>query len=281
MILHPVIIVNLGQIAGAMIRQNDDHDIVFLETVSGPLQRSPNRRPARPANKHPLLPGQPPSHDGGIFVSHFDEMVNQRKIDISRQNVLPDPFGKIGINLFFIEHARFLVFFEYRTVSIDAHRHHIRIVFLQVLGNAAHRPARANAGDIMSNLSICIPPYLRAGGLIVRYRIRQVVVLVRIIGIFGFPSDPLGHRIIGARVLGRDRSRAHNDFGTDSTQNINLFPGLLVSQGKNTTITLGNRSKRQPHAGISGSPLNNRSPWLQVAPGLGILNHFDSHPVLH
>ena len=119
------------------------------------------------------------------------------------------------------------------------------------------------------------------GGVVVRFGIHGVFVLVRIIRIGNFARQFFRHGIIAARIIRLDGRGAHDDFRAKRFQQIHFFLRLLVGDGENHFVAAHRGDQRQSHAGISGCALDNRAAGFQQASALGIINHRDADAILH
>ena len=99
-----------------------------------------------------------------------------------------------------------------------------RIPLLQVPADAADRAAGADADDEVGDAAVGLLPDLGSGLLVVRLRVRQVVVLVRLPGVRHFALEPRRHRVVRARILGIDVGRADDDLGAERLQRVRPSP---------------------------------------------------------
>ena len=123
-------------------------------------------------------------------------------------------------------------------------------------------------------------PDFRAGLLVVRGGVRQVVVLVRLPGVRHFLLEPRRDRVVRPRILGIDVGRADDHLGAEGLQRVDLLLRLLVGRGEDALVALDDRGDREPHAGVAGRALDDRAAGLQRAALLGVLDHPDRHAVL-
>jgi hypothetical protein len=124
-------------------------------------------------------------------------------------------------------------------------------------------------------------PNLRASGAVMGFGIHLVVVLIRIVGIGNFACEFFCHRIVAARIVRLDGGGANDDFRAERFQEVDFFLGLFISGSENTFVSADRRDQRQSHAGISGSPFDNRAAGLQQALFLGFINHEDPDTIFY
>src|SRR3712207_8827048 len=84
---------------------------------------------------------------------------------------------------------------------------------LEVAAGAADRAAGADAGDEAGDPAVGLLPDLRPGGLVVRPRVGRVGVLVGLPAAGDLAGQPVGDRVVGARVGRVDGGRADVHLG--------------------------------------------------------------------
>ena len=178
MVTHPFVIVYLSQIAGSVVWKNDYKYISFFQVLFGIFQSSMHCGSTGPTYKKPFLSCQATRHDRSILVSHLDEVVNQGKIHIRRQNIFSNSFSEVWIDFLFIKNPRLLVFLKHRTVGIQSYCDQVWVLFFQILGCTTHGTASANSSSIVRDPSIRIFPDFGSRGFVMRLGIGEVIVLV-------------------------------------------------------------------------------------------------------
>ena len=154
------------------------------------------------------------------------------------------------------------------------------LLLLQILRDAADRAAGADADHEVVDPAVGLLPDLRAGLLVVRLRVRQVVVLVGLPRVRRLALEARRHRVVRARIFRIDVGRADDDFGAEGAQRVDLFLRLLVGGREDALVALDDRGNRQAHAGIAGRALDDRAAGLEPAVAFGVLDHLDRHAVL-
>ena len=144
------------------------------------LQQAGHRRSGRVAGEDAFFARDAPRHHRGVLVGHLLEVIDDVEVDVLRQEVLADALGDVRVDLVLVEDAGLLVFLEHRPVGVDAPHLDRGIPFLQIAADAADRAAGADADDEVRDRAVGLLPDLRPGLLVVRRRVRQVVVLVRL-----------------------------------------------------------------------------------------------------
>src|SRR6202034_2209114 len=107
---------------------------------------------------------------------------------------------------------------------------------LEVAPDAADGAAGPDAGHEVRDAAFGLLPQLGPGRLVVRARGVGVGVLVRLPAARGFPGQTVGYRVVRARILGRDSSRADHDFGAVGPQGVDLVAAHLVRADENAVI---------------------------------------------
>ena len=126
-----------------------------------------------------------------------------------------------------------------------------------------------------------LPPDFGAGGVVVRGRVRQVIVLVGVEGVGRFLAEAAGHRVVAARVFGGHIDGANHYLGAHGAQNVLLFLALLVAHHEDGAVAFGHGGQGQAHARVAAGALDDGAAGLQLARLLGVVNHADGHAVLH
>ena len=152
---------------------------------------------------------------------------------------------------------------------------------LQVAPDAADRAAGADAGDEVGDPALGLLPYLRAGRLVVRPRVVRVGVLVRLPAARYLAGQPVGHRVVRARILRGDRSRTHDHLGAIGPQRVDLVAAHLVRAHEHAVIAALLRDDRETDPGVAGGRFDDRPTRPQLARLLGGIDHPHRDAVLH
>ena len=207
-------------------------------------------------------------------------MIDDGEVDVLRQEVLADALGDVRIDLVLVEDAGLLVFLEHRSVRVDAPDLDLRIALLEVAPDARRRAAGAHADHEMRDAAVGLLPDFRPGLLVVRGRVRQVVVLIRLPGVRHLLLEARRHRVVRARILGIDVGRTDDHFGAERLERVDLFLRLLVGRREDALVALDDGGNREPHAGVAGGAFDDGAARLQQPAALGVLDHLDRHAVL-
>ena len=119
----------------------------------------------------------------------------------------------------------------------------------------------------MGDPAVGVGPDLRAGRLVVAGRVLRVRVLVGLPGARGLPDQPVGHRVVGVRVLGCDRRRADHHLGAVGPQHVALVLADLVRADEDAVVAALLGDQRQPDAGVPAGRFDDGAAGLQL-PGL-------------
>ncbi len=150
----------------------------------------------------------------------------------------------------------------------------------EISPDAADRPAGADADHQVRHPPLGLLPDLGPGLLVVRGRVRQVVVLVRLPRIGHLAFEARRHRVVRARVFRIDVGRTDDDLGAEGLQRVDLLLRLLVGGGEDALVALHDGRNGQPHAGVARRAFDDRAAGLEPAVALGVLDHAHRHAVL-
>ena len=169
---------------------------------------------------------------------------------------------------------------EHRALGIGADDLHVGVLRLQVAGDAGDRAAGADAGDEVRDAPGGLAPDLGAGGQLVRARVGLVGVLVGTERARRLPHEAFGRRVVGARVFGRHRGRAHDHLGAVRAEQRDLLVAHLVAHHEDALVAPLGRDDREARAGVARGRLDDRAARLEQPGLLGRVDHRDGGPVL-
>ena len=95
MVRHPLVVVQLGQVAPPGIGNEHDDDVVPVE-VRRELESGPDGRARGASCQDPLVDRHTTSGEEGVCVAHHHHPVDCRGVVGGRPEVLADPFDEIG-----------------------------------------------------------------------------------------------------------------------------------------------------------------------------------------
>ncbi len=144
----------------------------------------------------------------------------------------------------------------------------------------ADRAARTDPRDEVRDAALGLLPDLRPGRLVVRERVVDVGVLIRFPRAVDLGDEPVGHAVVGVRVLRRHRGRADDDVGAVRLEHVALVLADLVGADEDAAIALLLRDQRQAHAGVARRRLHDGAALLECPRGLGVLDHSQGDAVL-
>ena len=137
------------------------------------------------------------------------------------------------------------------------------------------------AGDEVRDATARLLPDLGAGRLLVRERVGGVGVLIGTERARRLAHEPLGGRVVRARIFGRHRGRAHDDLGAVRAQQRDLLVAHLVAHHEDAAVAALRGDDREPGAGVARRRLDDRAAGQQQTVAFGGVDHRDRDPVLH
>src|SRR5690625_2196330 len=283
MIAHPAVAVRFGEIAEARIRKKYDDHIVCAEfrlVLPHPAQHAGHDHPARLSDEETLLRSQTTCHQHRLAIRHTDVVIDDAKVHIFSQDVLAHALGHVGIDLLLVEDAGVLVLEVHRSIWIDAYSFDRRVLLLQIARAARARAARSCPRHEMRDAALGLRPELRAGCLIMGYGVGWIVVLIQIYGIGDLRGQPPSDRVVRPRIIRCDVRRANDDFGAESTQDVDLLLALLVGGGEDAAVAFRDGHQGEAGAGIAAGAFDYGTAGPQRSVPLGRLNHCEPNAIL-
>jgi len=271
-LVHPLVVEDLREVAAAGVGQQDDDQVVRIE-LARDADRGDDREPAGAADQEPGRAGEQPRHQERVPVADRLDLVDDRLVERRRPDVLADALHQIGP-------AAAAGVDRALRVGAD-HPYPAAADLLEVLAHAADRAAGADAGDEVRHPAVGVPPDLRPGAGPVRGRVARVGVLVGAPGARGPAGDVAGDGVIGAGVVRADGGRADDDLGAVGAQHRALLLADLVGHREDAPVAAERRDHGQPHAGVAAGRLDDRPAGAQPALPLGRVDHRHRDPVLH
>lgn len=132
----------------------------------------------------------------------------------------------------------------------------------------------------MGDFAVGLLPDFGSGAFVMGFAVAQIIVLIAPKRVWDFGAESARDAIIGALIFGFDVGGANDDFGAEGLEHIHFFLALLVGRGENTAIAAHASDEREAHSGIAGGTFDDGATGFEQAIFLGIVDHFDSHPVL-
>src|SRR4029077_19851238 len=168
-----------------------------------------------------------------------------------------------------------------RAFRIHADDFDVGILFFQKFTDAADGAAGTHAADKMSDFAFSIFPNLRAGGLVVRFGIGRIVVLIGVERVGNFAGQLFRYAVIAAGIFRFDGGGTDNHFGAQGFQQVDFLFGLLIGSREHAFVTPYRRDQRQSHAGVAGGAFDDGAAGLQQAFFFGVIDHGDANAVFH
>ncbi len=269
---HPVVVVDLGQVAASAVRQENDDQRLRVIGLLRDLQRRPDGEAAGAANQQPLFPSQPPRREERVPIRHLDERVDQRAVERPRPEILTDPLYLVRVDVFGgREDAPFRVGADHADGGVP---------LLEVAADAGDGAACADARDEVGEVTAGLAPDLRAGALVVGPGVHRVEVLVRLERVGYLARQAVGDGVVALGRVALDRGGRGHHLGAVGAKDRRLLRGDLVGHDEDAPVALDGGGHRQTDPGVAGGWLDDRAARLEPPLALGLLDHADADPVL-
>ena len=171
---------------------------------------------------------------------------------------------------------------EDRAFGIDGHDARLRAVLLEVAADAGDRPSRPDRDDDRVDVSpVGLLPELRAGGLVVRFGVRRIRVLVGLEATGDLLREPIRDRVVALGRVRIDRGRRDHDLGAVRAEHRDLLLAHLVRHDEDAAVAAQRGRHRQTDAGVAGGRLHDRPARPKATVLLGGLDHREADAVLH
>src|SRR5229473_7547235 len=204
---HPLVVVNLAEIAHSGVRQ-ERHDESFLAEVFCELQRGGNAAAAGASGKQAFQFHETPRDYEALFVIDLDDVVADFQVHGGGEKIFADAFDNVGLGLHGL--ATFHEIVVERAVGVDADDFDAGIFFIQIFSDAADGAAGAHAANEVRDFAFAVFPDFRAGGAVMRFRIHWIFVLVGIVGIGNFAREFLRYGVVTTRIIRLDGGGTNN-----------------------------------------------------------------------
>src|SRR5581483_2262325 len=139
----------------------------------------------------------------------------------------------------------------HRPLWVGTDNLHVRILRLEVAGDAGDRATRADAGDEVGDAARRLAPDLGIGAAFVGDRVLGVVVLAGLKGAGDLARQPVGHRVVRVGVLGRDSRRTDDDLRSVRAQQTDLLLAHLVGHDEDAPVAAAGGDDGETHARVA------------------------------
>ena len=205
----------------------------------------------------------------GVLVGDGDDLV----IDLGVQHVRHKACAD-ALNLMRTGHA----LAQHRGGGgLDSHNLHVGVLALEILADAGHRAASADTGHKDVDLAVGILPNFGAGGALVSVRVGRVHKLAghKAVGNFLGQLVRLGNGTLHA--LG---TVGQHQLGAVGLHQLAALHAHRLGHNDDDAVAAGGGHGGQTNAGVAGGRLDDDRAGLQLAGGLGIVNHRLGNAVL-
>ena len=274
---HPLVVVYLGEVALAGVREQHDDEVLGGERPRH-FERHPHRHPGRSADEDGLLAREAPREVEPGAVGAGDDLVDDREVGRAGDEILPHAFDLVGVRLGDL--AGFVVGLEDRAHRVGADDAHLGIALLQAARDPADRPAGSQPGDEVRQLARGLLPDLGPGALVVGQWVGRIVILVGEERSRPLLGDALGHRVVRVGRVRRHRGGAQQHLGAVCLEQVHLLARDLVRHAEHGAVAAHRRHHRQTDAGVARGAFDDRAPGFEQALALGGLDHREADTVL-
>ncbi len=218
-VAHPLVVVNLAQVAHSRVRQESHHK-AFLQAL-GHLQSRIHAAPARAPGEDALQPGQAAGPEEAVTVGDLDNVVEDGEIHGDGKDVLADPF--YYIRRCFADLPRLEILVIEGAHRVDPNDLDLGILFLQVPRHPGNRAPGPQPDDEVGDFAPAVFPDLRPGSAVMRLRVHGVLVLVRVHGVGDLPGQAAGHGVVAPGIVRGDRRGADDHFRPQRLEQVDLL----------------------------------------------------------
>ena len=205
----------------------------------------------------------------GILVGHGDDLIVDLGIQHIGHKACADALDLMGTGRALAQHRG----------GSRLHGHHLDggVLALEILAHAGHRAAGANACHKDVHLAVGIVPDLRAGRLNVSLGVGRVDELAGDKGIGNLLGQLIG---LGNGTFHALGTLAQNQLRTVGFHQLAALHAHGLRHHDDDAVALGGSHSSQADAGVAGSRLNDHGAGLELAGGLGIVDHLLGNAVL-
>ena len=274
---HPLVVVDLGEIAGAGVADEADDALRPLARAAV-AQRRGEQRAGRRAAEDAFGAQQLARRAEALGVVDRVGHAHARQVGDRGDEVLADALHRPRAGG--ADRAAAGVLGDDRAGRIGEHEAELGAHRAEEARQAGDRAARADAADDGVDVLPHLRPDLRAGGALVRQRVGGIVELVgeeRAGDLAGEPGREI--LVVGGMALA-DVGAGDVHLGAERLQVQHLLGRHLVGHDQDDAIALGPRHQRQAEAGVAGGRLDHGAAGLQAAVALGGIDHRQADPVL-
>ena len=251
-----------GQIAVAGVGQKDDDVLTGVLGALCQLDGSPDGSAGGDAHQHALLVADETAHSKGVLVFHGDDLV----VDLGVQHV-GHKAGADALNFMCTGGA---LAQDGGGGRLDGHDLDAGVLALEVLAHAGHSAAGADAGHEDVHLAVRVVPDLRAGGGDVGLGVGRVDELAGDEGVGDLFRQLIG---LGDGTLHALCALAEHQLCAVGLHQLAALDAHGLGHHDDDAVALGGGHSGQTDASVAGGRLDDDGAGLQLAGGLGVIDH--------
>lgn len=263
---QPFRVEQAGRVSGAAVAQQGDY------RVAGPhlfcqLNRGGHVDAARAADVQAFLAQQAVDHLHARLVVDADGVVDRCALQVCGDPAVADAFrNRIALALQF---AVLDPVVERAAVGIGQHDFYVRLLLLQVAGDAGQGAASAGSAGESVDAAMRVVPDFWAGCCVVCLAVGEIVELLGPDGVGQFLCEAAGDFLVIVVVgVGDGFDGAH--FGAKGAQDGEFFLGLGFGDDDHAFVAACGAQVGQADAGVAGGAFDDGAAGFQAAGALGV-----------
>lgn len=226
-VLHPVVINELGDVRSHRVREDDNHSVVLGE-VLGDLKSGSQSRARRSTHKQTLLLDESSRQQEGLSVLGLDPRVDHVSVQNVGHEVVTDTLDLVAL----VGVVERLGDGQNGALGVSSHNNHVLVLGLESLGNTGDGSSGSGASDEMGHLTLSLLPDLGTSAVEVSVGVGLVSVLIENDSLGDLLLQTSGNSNVGlgasqAASVGVRTISAPRALSTD-TFSLDIFSGRVM-----------------------------------------------------